>query len=207
MHFVYQCISFEGDYIHDSLFCLIIYMTSFLGVWFGNTMRAWLYLRTASEAGTRKQQAKVDVSLEKRASDRGDSAKWPWTEPAADEESAGRSWHGMGRSSTYTTACNCAIPIQANYALHSTAQHSTMSRQSSSNSTYTCMHVLAQVAVSVCRIYPGYFAGQKRIDRSRKRRTPTHRCRMATDGAEALLLVMHTGLEEKNLTCPMYMLD
>ena len=137
MHFVYQCISFEGDYIHDSLFCLIIYMTSFLGVWFGNTMRAWLYVRTASEAGTRKQQAKVDVSLEKRASDRGDSAKWPWTEPAADEESAGRSWHGMGRSSTYTTACNSAIPIQANYASHSTARW--VGKAAATLPTHACM--------------------------------------------------------------------
>jgi len=206
MHFVYQCISFEGDYIHDSLFCLIIYMTSFLGVWFGNTMRAWLYVRTASEAGTRKQQAKVDVSLEKtreRSRRRQCEVALNWT----------CCWWKRVRWTIMAWVGRLPIPrhatAQYQYKLttHCTAQHSTMSRQSSSNSTYTCMHVLAQVAVSVCRIYPGYFAGQKRIDRSRKRRTPTHRCRMATDGAEALLLVMHTGLEEKNLTCPMYMLD
>ena len=115
--------------------------------------------------------------------------------------------HGMAWVGRLPIPRHATAQYQYKLTTHCTAQHSTMSRQSSSNSTYTCMHVLAQVAVSVCRIYPGYFAGQKRIDRSRKRRTPTHRCRMATDGAEALLLVMHTGLEEKNLTCPMYMLD
>ena len=178
-------------------------------MWFGNTMRMTLctYVQLARQARESNKRRLMSRWKNEGAIEEETVRGGPDLNLLLMEESAGRSWHGMGRSSTYTTACNCAIPIQANYALHSTAQHSTMSRQSSNNSTYTCMHVLAQVAVSVCRIYPGYFAGQKRIDRSRKRRTPTHRCRMATDGAEALLLVMHTGLEEKNLTCPMYMLD
>jgi hypothetical protein len=84
---LYTRLSFLPDNIHDF----------FLGVWFGNTMRMTLCTySTASEAGTRKQQAKVDVSLEKRASDRGDSAKWPWTEPAADGRECWTimAWHG-----------------------------------------------------------------------------------------------------------------
>lgn len=85
--------------------------------------------------------------------------------------------------STTIMACNSAI--QAAYLtyalhLHSAAQHG---RQLTVHYYYTCMHVLAQVAVvvSVCvpNPTPGYFAGQKRsriCKRERERKVLQMRC-------------------------------
>jgi len=112
------------------------------------TLCAWLYVRTvqlarqARESNKRRLMSrwKNERAIEETV------RSGPELNLLLMEESAGRSWHGMGRSSTYTTACNSAIPIQATYALHSSR-----SRQNSSNST---LHMHACSCTGSCLCVP-----------------------------------------------------